>query len=97
MKKTKLPGLDEIFDDAQGLIDEIYEIQDPIEDKRWEFLDSCEFEKVVCGNVHHATVGLLFAMAASTKGANTADMFKSTTESPYIAFNKKSATGKLSK
>lgn len=94
MEKTKLKGLDEFFDDAQGLIDEIYEIKEPIEDARRELLDATEFEKIVCSNTHHATVGLVFAMCA-TNPAGAADVVKMKESEPFIELNKKSASGKL--
>lgn len=94
MQKTKLSDLDEIFDDAQGLIDEIYQLKDPIEDKRDSLLDSTQFDKVTCGNTHHATVGIVFAMWASSKSSEDAkEAFVAKAEAPFIELNKKSASG----
>lgn len=96
MQKTKLGELDEIFDDAQGLIDEIYKLMDPIEESREKLLRSSDFDQVKCGNTHHATVGIVFAMYASSKSAEDAmNAFETTTSSPFVQLNKKSASGKL--
>ena len=38
MQKTKLHSLDEFFDDVQRLLDELYEIKEPMEDSRYELL-----------------------------------------------------------
>ena len=98
MQKTKLSDLDEVFDDAQGLIDEIYGLKDPIEDKRDALLDSTQFDKVKCGNTHHATVGIVFAMWASSKSAEDAkEAFVAKAEAPFLEINKKSASGNLVK
>ena len=96
LQKTKLGELDEVFDDAQTVIDEVYALMDPIEEARDKLLDSTEFDKVKCGNTHHATVGIVFAMYASSKSAEDAkEAFQVTAAAPFIELNKKSASGKL--
>jgi hypothetical protein len=95
MKKTKLGDMDEFFDDAQGLIDEIYELKDPVEEARDALLESSELEKVTCGNTHHATVGIVFAIASQSNGSDCSNAFKASAEAPYIEINKGSSSGKL--
>lgn len=97
MQKTQLEGMDEVFDQVQGLVDEIYEIQDPIDDALENLLYYSNFHKTVGATAHHCAVGIVFALAASTNGSGTEDLFDVTTESPFLTLNKKSATGDLVK
>ena len=93
MKRTKLPGMDDIFDDAQKLIDEIYEIQDPIDHALDNLLYHTGFYKTPCATAHHAMVGIVFAMASKSKGEGVDDMFKILPQSPFITFDKTKANG----
>jgi hypothetical protein len=95
MKKTKLEELDEFFDDVQGLIDEIYELKDPVEEARGKLLESTELAKVTCGNTHHAIVGIVFAIASQLRGGEIGNIFTITIEAPFIEINSESATGRL--
>lgn len=95
MKPTKLGELDEFFDDVQGLIDEIYELKDPVEKAREALLESTELAKVTCGNTHHAIVGIVFAIASQLRGGEIGNAFTITLEAPYIEINSESATGRL--
>jgi hypothetical protein len=96
MKKTKLAELDEVFDDAQGLLDEIYAIKDPIEETRDNFMSLTELDRVTCGNTHHATMGTLFAFFASSKSAKDAvSAVKIVPAAPFIEINGDSAAGNL--
>lgn len=95
MQKTKLEGMDEFFDDVQGFIDEIYEIQDPIEDSKEALLESSDFEKIEGASVHHAAVGIVFALASQSNGSDVANLFKVTGSSPFLEINKSSASGGL--
>jgi len=95
MKKTKLADMDEFFDDVQGLVDEIYELKDPVEEARDALLESTGLDKVTCGNTHHATVGIVFAIASQSNGTDVAKAFKASAEAPYIEINKSSASGNL--
>lgn len=94
MKKTKLAGMDEFFDDAQGFIDEIYEIQDPIDDALENLLWHTDFEKTVGATAHHAAVGTVFSIAAQGNGAGAEDLFDVKAESPFLEINKTNASGK---
>lgn len=94
MQKTQLPGMDEFFDDAQGFIDEIYTIQDPIDDALDKLIYNCDFEKTVGANAHHCAVGVAFSMAAQANGADIDNLFDIKPEAPFLTFNKGSATGK---
>ena len=95
MKKTKLGEIDEVFDDAQGLLDEIYEIKDPIDDSREQLLWQTEFDKVECGNTHHATCGIVYALTTCTKPEELANLFAVKAEAPFLEINKESASGEL--
>ena len=96
LKKTNLGELDEVFDDVQNFIDEVYDLMDPIEEARDKLLNSTKFDKVRCGNTHHAIVGIVFAMYASSKSDEDAmKAFHVTTIAPFLEINKKSASGKL--
>lgn len=89
MKKTKISELDDIFKDAQDLIDKIYELKDPIEDAKDRLLADTGFSDVECATIQHAAVGIIFAMYASTKSpAELVDAFKITTTSPFLDINK---------
>ena len=92
MKKTKLADVDSFFDDTQAVIDSIYELQDPIEESKEEFLESTAFDKVSCATTHHAIVGTVFAVYATAKAADdAANAVDITMSEPYIKFD----TGKL--
>ena len=94
MQKTGLPAMDELFDDVQGFVDEIYELMDPIDDARAKLLEETEFDKISCGNTHHATVGIIFAMAATMSGSVDV-AFKIKAEMPFIELDKSKGTGKV--
>jgi hypothetical protein len=95
IKKTKLSDMDEFFDDVKGLVDEIYEIKYPIEKARDALLKSSDLDEVTCGNTHHATVGIVFAISAQSNGSDCSNAFKASAEAPYIEINKGSSSGKL--
>lgn len=95
VKHTTLSGMDGWLDDVQGIIDEIYELKDPIDDSRDELLENTEFDTVACGNSHHAIVGIIFALASQSNGTDVASLFKLVTHEPFIEINSKSASGKL--
>ncbi len=93
MKKTKLPGMDEVFDEVQGFWDEIYAIQDPIDDALDDLLYYSSFHTTVGATAHHCAVGVVFALAAASNGAGTEDLFDVKAESPFLTLNKGSAQG----
>ena len=93
MKKTKLPAVDEFFDDVQGFVDEVYEIQDPINDAEEKLLYNTDFEHQDGANIKHAIVGLVFSVAASGNLDNLDKFVKITEKSPFIALDASSATG----
>lgn len=96
MKMTKLEELDEIFTDAQGIIDEVYAIKVPIEKGRKKFMSSADMDKISCAFTNHATLGTIFAFFASSKSVKDAiAAVKITPDAPFISLDSKSATGKL--
>lgn len=95
LKKTKLADMDEFFDDVQGIIDEIYELKDPVEEARDALLESTGLDKVTGGNTHHAIVGIVFAIASQARGTDVDNLFTITVEEPYIEVNTDSASGNL--
>lgn len=95
MKETKLADMDEFFNQVQGLVDEIYEIKDPVEEARDALLESTEFDTVTCGNTHHATVGIIFAISSQSNGQDINNSYTVTPEAPFIEINKGSASGDL--
>lgn len=97
MKKTKLTGMDEFFDDVQGFIDEVYKIKDPIDDAKDDLMDSTDLDKVVGANTHHATVGVVFSLASQANGADVTNIFQILPKEPFIKINKRSAAGKTAK
>ena len=94
-KKTKLKDIDEVFDDGQAIVDQVYAIQDPIEDNRENLLRSTKVWDLKCGNTQHATVGLVMAIGALGDGGKVDDAVKVTGESPFIEINDKSVAGGL--
>lgn len=97
MQKTKLAGMDEFFDDVQGFCDEVYEVIDPINDAADELMDTTDLDKVEGATVHHAMVGIVFALAAQSNGADVGNLFDVKPSPPFIEINKGSATGKTVK
>jgi hypothetical protein len=91
MKKTKLSDVDSFFGDVQAVADAIYDIKDPIDDNRDKLMFYTGFYKVECSNSHHATVGLVFSMASKTATSELANLFKTTTQQPFIEINKRGA------
>lgn len=97
MEKTKLPEMDSFFNDVQGLVDEVYQLRDPIEDAKDELIYNTDFEKVVCSNTHHAIVGTVFSLATLGDEKDIAKLFDVTLEEPYVKIDTKHATGKIIK
>lgn len=95
MQTTQLPEIDEFFESAQAVVDSIYEIKDPIDDTRDDYLDSTELDEVTGGNTHHATVGLVIAIGAVGGGGNPMDLVAITPAHPFISIDGSSAGGKL--
>ena len=95
MKKTKLPAMDDIFDGVQKIVDEVYAVMDPVEESRWKLLQETELSKVVWGNTHHATVGIIFALVATGKNIKVDSLFKTKFEPPFIELDTSQATGKM--
>ena len=46
MVKTKVDAADKFFDDVQKMIQEIYDLLDPIDESKWALLECTGFEKV---------------------------------------------------
>ena len=97
MDKTKLPELDSFFDDVQGLIDEVYQLRDPIEDSKDELIYNTDFEKVICSNTQHAIVGTVFALTTLGNESDLGKLFDVTLEQPYVKIDTKHAAGKIKK
>jgi hypothetical protein len=97
MQKTRLTGMDDVFDDVQKILDKIYDIQDPIDDAFFKLLRYTGFEKTVGATAHHCVVGTVFAIATANGGENAADLFEVKGESPFLILNKSNAKGDLSK
>lgn len=93
MQKTKLPGMDEVFDEVQGFVDEVYEIQDPIDDALENLLWYTNFHKTVGATAHHCCVGIVFSLAAASNGAGVDNLFEVKPASPFLELNKSSAQG----
>uniref|UniRef100_A0A7S3KSC3 Uncharacterized protein n=1 Tax=Euplotes crassus TaxID=5936 RepID=A0A7S3KSC3_EUPCR len=91
MKKTKLPAVDEFFDDVQGLCDEVYSIQDPIEEAEQKLLWDADFKDTDGANVKHAVVGIVFNVAAKGNLDNIDRFVKITDKAPFIALDASSA------
>lgn len=95
MKKTKLPAVDEFFDDVQAFCDDVYEIQDPINDAEEKLLWDTSFHNTDGANVKHAIVGIVFAVAAKGNLDNFDKFVKITEKSPFIALDASSATSEV--
>lgn len=91
MKKTKLPDVDKFFDEVQGVADAIYDIKDPIDDNKDKLLFYTDLHRTECANSHHATVGLVFSMASKSPADELPNLFKTTTQQPFIEINKRGA------
>ena len=91
MKTTKLSEVDAFFDDVQAVADAIYDIKDPIDDNKDALLYYTDLYKTECANSHHATVGLVFSMASKTAANELPNLFKTTTQQPFIEINKRGA------
>lgn len=96
MKTTKLKDVDGFFDDAQGIVDEIYEIQDPIDDAKDGLLEATGMEKVECADVNHAICGMVYAIAVQVNGDIDSAVNIVATE-PFIEINKGKASGEVVK
>ena len=96
MKRTKLEGMDQFFNDVQSIVDEIYELKGDVEDKRDALLRGTYINKVWCGNTHHAIVGIVFAIATKANNINIEDIVKVTTDEPFVEVKKDLADGPLS-
>ena len=94
-KKTKLPAMDDVFDGIQKFVDELYAIMDPFEESRNKLLEETGLDKVVWGNTHHATVGIIFALVATAKNVRVDDLFKTMFEPPFIEIDTSQATDKV--
>ena len=92
MKKTNLEGIDEFFDDVQGFIEEINEVQDPIDDAEAALLEACYLDKTPDANVHHAIVGTVFSVAGQSNGSDLENMVTITVDDPFIDINKRGAS-----
>ena len=96
MKKTKLPAVDEFFDDVQGFIDEVYEIQDPICDAEEKLLYHTDFQDTAGANIKHAIVGLVFNIAAQGNADAIDKVVKITDKEPFISLDGSGISGDVS-
>lgn len=92
MKTTKLAGIDEFFNDVQGFVDEVYEVQDPMEEALDKLLENTGFDTIEGATAHHCAVGIVFSIAASTNGQSVEDIVTITEESPFISIDTSNAT-----
>ena len=97
MEKTKLSTLDDVFGQVQNFVDEVYEIMDPLQERRAKLLEETELSKVVCGNTHHAIIGTIFSLIVAVKNVRIDDLFKTSFEPPFIEIDASKATGNISK
>ncbi|CAI2377454.1 unnamed protein product [Moneuplotes crassus] len=96
MKKTKLPAVDEFFDDVQGFCDEVYAIQDPIESAEDKLLYDTDFHHTDGANVKHAIVGIVFRVASLGNLDNLDKFVKITDKEPFISLDASSASSEAS-
>ena len=96
MQMTKLAEVDEFFNDTQGVIDNIYELKDPIDEAREDFMESTGFDEVCCGNTQHATLGTVYAIYATSKAVDDAvNAVDITMDSPFLTFSDDKVAGTL--
>lgn len=92
MKKTNLDEIDEFFDQAQELVDSIYEIKDPLEEARENLLKKTSFWNEECANSTHAIVGTIYAISAFLAG-DLEGAFDIKTEEPFLIIGDKVSSG----
>jgi ElaB/YqjD/DUF883 family membrane-anchored ribosome-binding protein len=96
MQITKLADVDMFFKDTQEVIDSIYELSEPIDDARDELLENTGFNKVCCASTHHAIVGVVFGVYATSKSVdNAVNAVDIKMESPFITFDTKKVSGPI--
>lgn len=93
MVKTKIDAADKFFDDVQKLIQEVYDLLEPIDDAKCALLEATGFGKVECATVQHAAVGIILAYCASVKDLDVSKMIKCTMSDPYIEIDASKAEG----
>ena len=96
MKTTELPAIDEFFNDAQTIINQLYDLKDPIDKAREDLIESTGFDKILCGNSQHATVGLVFAIYATSSTVDDAlNAVDIKLEEPFLTFDESKVTGPI--
>ena len=93
MSKTKLDAADTFFDDCQKMVQEVYDLLDPIKDAKMALLECTGFDLVECATVQHAAVGIILAFCASLNGLDVMSMVKVTMSDPFIEIDGSKAEG----
>ena len=87
MVKTALPEVDKVFDEAQVIIDDLYELKEPIEAKQAELVEAAGFGDCCGATTQHAILGTIYAAFAVCKDiTDSANVVKVTMEDPYVKF-----------
>lgn len=93
MTKTKLDSVDAFFDDVQKMIQEVYDLLDPIDEAKMALLECTGFDKVECATVQHAAVGIILAFCASLNGLDVMSMVTIKMSDPFIEIDGSKAEG----